>query len=90
MKIILVGAGIAQFGLGMVGDIFTSKILEGAEISLLDINPTALQRVHKKCANFIKKHQLNYTVSSTLDRKEAFTKADFIIISIEVGDRFKL
>ncbi|MGL4677300.1 MAG: alpha-glucosidase [Brevinema sp.] len=90
MKIVLVGAGSAQFGLGMVGDIFTSKILEGTEISLLDINPESLKRVHTKCSDFIKQHKLNYTISSTLDRKEAFQNADFIIISIEVGDRFKL
>ncbi|MGL5955740.1 MAG: alpha-glucosidase [Brevinema sp.] len=90
MKIVLVGAGSAQFGLGMVGDIFTSNILEGAEISLLDINPDSLKRVHVKCTEFIKQHKLNYTVSSTLNRKEAFQNANFIIISIEVGDRFQL
>ena len=41
-KIVLIGAGSTQFGLGTVGDIFKSKVLEGSTISLHDINPEAL------------------------------------------------
>ena len=32
-KIVLIGAGSTQFGLGTVGDIFKSKILEGSTIT---------------------------------------------------------
>ena len=42
-KIVLIGAGSTQFGLGTVGDIFKSKILEGSTITLHDINPEALK-----------------------------------------------
>lgn len=90
MKIVLVGAGSAQFGLGTVGDIFTSHVLEGSEIVLLDINPEALKRVETICNQFIQKNNLNFKISASLDRKKSFQNADFIIISIEVGDRFKL
>ena len=38
-KIVLIGAGSTQFGLGTIGDIFKSKVLEGSTISLHDINP---------------------------------------------------
>ena len=34
MKIVLVGAGSAQFGYGTLGDIFCSKVLKGTEIVL--------------------------------------------------------
>ena len=40
-KIVLVGAGSAQFGYGTLGDIFQSKTLYGSEIVLHDINMAA-------------------------------------------------
>jgi len=46
-KIVLIGAGSTQFGLGTIGDIFKSKILEGSTIVLHDINPEALDNTKK-------------------------------------------
>jgi len=90
MKIVLVGAGSIQFGLGTLGDIFSSKTLKGSEIALLDINAKALDGVLQVARSFIEEKSLPYTVSATTDRKAAFRKADFIISSIEVGNRFQL
>ena len=44
-KIVLIGAGSTQFGLGTIGDIFKSKVLEGSTIVLHDINPDSLETV---------------------------------------------
>lgn len=44
IKFVLVGAGSAQFGCDMLGDIFSTKSLEGSHITLLDINPDALKK----------------------------------------------
>lgn len=90
MKIVLVGAGSIQFGLGTLGDIFTSTTLAGSEITLLDINANALEVVLQTTKDFIHKHNLTYTVRATVDRRSAFAGADFIISSIEVGNRFQL
>lgn len=90
MKIVLVGAGSAQFGYGTLGDIFVSKVLSGANVTLLDINPTALDIVFKYTKKFIEDNKLDFKVEATTNRKEAFKGADFIISSIEVGDRFRL
>ncbi|NSW52997.1 MAG: alpha-glucosidase [Anaerolineae bacterium] len=89
-NIVLIGAGSAQFGYGTMGDIFQSKVLEGSHITLLDINPTALAVVEKTGQEFIKEHNLPFTLSATTDRKEALQGADFIVISIEIGNRFDL
>ena len=35
-KIVLIGAGSQNFGLGVIGDIFKSKTLEGSKIFLHD------------------------------------------------------
>jgi alpha-galactosidase len=90
MKIVLVGAGSAQFGHGTLGDIFCSAALSGSEITLLDINAQALDAVLKAAAAFIERHNLTFTVNATTDRRAAFKGADYIISSIEVGNRFQL
>ena len=41
-KIVLIGAGSTNFGLGTISDIFKSKLLEGSTIVLHDINPKTL------------------------------------------------
>lgn len=89
-KIVLIGAGSAQFGYGTLGEIFNSKVLADSEIVLLDINPDALAIVHKTAQDFVTEHGLTAQISATTDRDQALPGADFVIISIEVGDRFAL
>ncbi|MDX9897472.1 MAG: alpha-glucosidase [Spirochaetia bacterium] len=90
MKIVLVGAGSIQFGCGTLGDIFCSKNLVGSEIMLHDINARALDDVLQTALHSIENNSLPFTVHATTDRKAAFKGADFIISSIEVGNRFEL
>ena len=47
-RIVLIGAGSAQFGYGTIGDILQSKVLDGSHIVLLDINPETVSAVGKK------------------------------------------
>ena len=89
-RIVLIGAGSAQFGFGTLGDIFQSQVLQGSHVVLHDINPKTLARVEKAAQQFIAKHKLPYTVSATVSRPEALQGADFIVSSIEVGNRFEL
>lgn len=89
-KIVLIGAGSAQFGYDMLGDILQSETLEGCHVELHDIDAEALAIVEKNGRAYIDEHQLPHTVSATTDRRQALQGADFCIISIEVGDRMKL
>jgi len=89
-RIVLIGAGSAQFGYGTIGDILQSKVLEGSHIVLHDINPHTLAVVEKTARAFIEEHQLPFDVCATTHRTEAFQGADFLVNSIEVGDRFEL
>jgi alpha-galactosidase len=90
MKIVLIGAGSAQFGLGCVGEIMNSPMLSGAEIALVDIDAAALERVSSKARNFVADHALPFSVSTSTERRSVLKGADFVIISIEVGNRFEL
>ena len=89
-RIVLIGAGSTNFGLGTIGDIFKSKILEGSTIVLHDINKDALKNSEKIAKKFLDNLKLNFIIESTVSRSEALKKADFCIISIEVGKRFDL
>jgi len=89
-RIVLIGAGSAQFGFDMLGDIFQSAVLEGCHVVLHDINEQALARVHKAGTEFIEANHLTATLSATTSRRDALADADFCVIAIEVGDRFAL
>ncbi len=91
-RIVLIGAGSAQFGYDTLGDIFQSAAFQkrAAHIVLHDINPVSLQKVLETGQAFVKREGLPFTLAATTSRKEALQGADFCIISIEVGNRFEL
>jgi len=89
-KVVLIGAGSANFGLGTMGDLLRSIPFKGAEICLHDINPESLARVETWGRNYLEKENLPYILTATTNRKEALRGATFCVISIEVGNRFKL
>lgn len=41
----MIGAGRAQFGFDMLGDLFRNPILSGCQVVLHDINPTGLEHM---------------------------------------------
>ena len=89
-RIVLVGAGSSSFGPSMFTDIYHSDILHGSTIVLHDINNDRLKMIHEllEVENELigNKFRLEYTT----DRKKAFQNADFIVSSIEIGDRMEL
>lgn len=89
-RIVLIGAGSAQFGFDMLGDVFQSAVLDGCHVVLHDINAAALDRVLAAGTSFVEENQLGVTLSATTDRKQALEAADFCVIAIETGDRFAL
>ena len=89
-KIVLIGAGSTNFGLGTIGDIFKSKILDKSTIVLHDINAESLKNTELIAKRYKEKLKLDFTIEATTSRKDALKKADFCIISIEVQPRFDL
>lgn len=86
-RIVLIGAGSANFGLGIIGDILKSVVLKGSTIVLHDVNPDALERVRQIAQRHIDANNLPYTLEATTERYQALMGATFCMISIEVGDR---
>ena len=89
-KIVLIGAGSLQFGLGSVGSIIHSEILKGSTVCLHDINKKNLELATQASKAVVEEKDLEYTIESTLNRKEALKDATFVINAIEIPPRFKL
>jgi alpha-galactosidase len=89
-KIVLIGAGSTSFGPPMFNDIYLSDVLEGSTIVLHDINKEKLEIIYDLLMAENEKHDNKFSLKRTTDRSKALKGADFIINSIEVGDRMEL
>ena len=61
-KIVIIGAGSTNFGLGIVGDFFKSKILKGATIVLHDINSETLKNTLQIALSYKEKLGVDYKI----------------------------
>ena len=89
-KIVIIGAGSTSFGPPMFNDIYLSEVLEGSTIVLHDINREKLEIIYDLLIAENEKHNNKFSLERTTDRSKALKDADFIINSIEVGDRMEL
>ena len=89
-KIVLIGAGSLQFGIGSVGSIIHSDVLKGSKIYLHDINKKNLDLATRACQTAVEKNNLDYSIESTINREEALKNATFVINAIEIQPRFGL
>ena len=95
-KITLIGAGSASFGMATIGDFMAQGIeqLAGATICLHDIDESNLNRIEKVFKMAISEaneedENINFNVTSTINLKDALEDTNFIIMSIEHGNRMK-
>jgi len=89
-KIVLVGAGSVSFGPSSFTDIYLSDLLPGSSIVLHDINKDKLEMIYELLIAENKIIGNKFNIERTTNRAAAFKGADFIISSIEVGDRYEL
>jgi len=89
-KIVLIGAGSTSFGPSMFSDLYLSEILEGSEVILHDIDQNKLDMIYDLLIVENERRKDKFILKKTLNRQEALNGADFIISSIEVGNRMEL
>jgi len=90
VKIVIIGAGSLQFGLGSVGSIINSDALTGSTVCLLDINEENLDLATQACQAAVEDKKLDFQIESSLNRKEALKNANYVINAIEIPPRFKI
>jgi alpha-galactosidase len=86
LRIVLVGAGSASFGMGTLGDLLTAgaDLLEGSTVVLHDIDREALDSI---AAALERVRPKGMRVESTTDASRALEGADYVVVSIEHGNR---
>lgn len=83
-KVVVIGAGSASFGPGIIGDILLSKDLAGSTLALVDRNEEGLALIAKLARRMNKEWGSGLKIEAHSDRKKALRGAEFVIISIAV------
>lgn len=83
-KIVFIGAGSMSFGTSMFRDIFSSPLLFGATLSLVDINPENLERMYKLAVKMNEASGLNINIEKSIDRTDLLPNADFVVTSVAI------
>jgi alpha-galactosidase len=85
-KIVIVGAGSTEFGLPTISGLFEEReTLDGATLSLVDIDPEGLDAMAGWVAAANDELGAPFKVESSTDRLEALPGADFVINAVEVA-----
>jgi alpha-galactosidase len=84
-KITFIGAGSFVFTRNLVRDVLTFPLLTDATICLMDINAERLEFAQKSCQKIIDMGQYPAKIVATMDRVEALTGADIVMVTILAG-----
>jgi alpha-galactosidase len=83
-KIVFTGAGSMSFGMSMFKDLFTTKDLAGSTLTLVDLDPQALERMHRAAVRMNADSGAGLCIEKTTDRRQALPGAGFVVNSIAI------
>src|SRR5512141_2766555 len=86
-KIVVIGAGSAQFGENTLSALIRSKKLRGSTIALVDRNPSSLDIVSRLAARLNRDWDAQMTITQHTHHRQALEGASFVVSAIEVGAR---
>jgi alpha-galactosidase len=84
LKISVIGAGSAQFSLGLVKDLCLTPGLTSSEVCFMDINTERLDIVHDLAVRYAQELGSQLRFSSTTVRAEALRESDVVIHTADV------
>ena len=86
-RIVVTGAGSAQFGENTLSALIRSKKLRGSSIALVDRNPTSLDIVKRLADRLNREWDAQMKISAHSHHRDALEGASFVVSAIEVGAR---
>ncbi|MCA1599668.1 MAG: alpha-glucosidase/alpha-galactosidase, partial [Chloroflexi bacterium] len=90
VKIVIIGAGSASFGLNSLATLLREPALRGSALALVDHNADGLRLIHALAERMNTAWDAGLTIESDTDRRALLEGADFVVCSIEVGPREEL
>jgi alpha-galactosidase len=86
-KIVLIGAGSHIFSRHLITDILTYPDLRDSTITLMDIAPESLVLISEFAKKLVAQNGFNTKIESTTNRRKALDGADYVFVTIRVGER---
>jgi alpha-galactosidase len=92
MKIVVIGAGSADFGTGNLAALMRCEKLRGAELALVDIDEERLRLVEGLARRFNSEWNRGMKITASPQRRKVLAGADFVIVSVAVDreERWRL
>lgn len=84
-KVAFIGAGSVGFTRRLLSDLLTVPEFSDIEVAFTDINQHNLDMVYQLCQRDIEENGLKIKISKTLDRREAFKDAKYVINAVRIG-----
>ncbi len=85
IRLAIIGAGSAQFSLGLVRDLCLTPNMAGSCVSLMDIDSERVEMVHNIATRYARELGFDLRFEKTTSREEALADTDFIINTASVG-----
>jgi alpha-galactosidase len=85
MRIVIIGGGSYQWVPTLATDLALTTSVHGAELVLLDIDPSRLERTLPVVEHISEVCGARFSVGATTDRHEALSNADFVMVNITTG-----
>src|SRR5919204_5322889 len=85
VKIVIIGAGSASFGLNSLATLLREPSLRGSTLALVDINAEGLDLVYRLAGRMNGGGGAGLTIERTTHRRAALGGAEFVGWSIEGG-----
>ena len=85
-KVVLVGAGSHVFSRLLITDVLSYPELRDSTITLMDVAKDPLDIITAFGRKVVKQYGFNTQIESTMDRREALEGADYVFVTIRVGE----
>jgi alpha-galactosidase len=84
-KIAMIGAGSLVFCKTLMSDFLATPALKGSEYRLMALTRTRLDKMHAFVQRMIRDNDIDATVVSTTNRREALKDADYVVVMLQAG-----
>jgi|YNPBryBLVA2012_1023415.scaffolds.fasta_scaffold00236_2 alpha-galactosidase len=84
-SIVILGAGSATFAASILRDLCLTPSLDGARVTLMDIDSAKLARSEQFLVRYAQETGRRFSVQTMTDRRRSLAGADFVVTTILVG-----
>ncbi len=84
VKIVVIGAGSADFGPGILADVLGNPSFRGSTLALVDIDRDNLNLMTSLAKRMNREWSSGVTIEASADRKRVLPEADFVLVTVEV------